>query len=88
MIGKTARLLCPVCGYEEKPAPSHCGKAMAWKLEGSFRKREWMVCLVCGLRVEVPKHCGVTMWYSEGDYHDLPSPTPLDYESMQRAQEE
>ncbi len=79
------RLICPVCGYEQRPVPSHCETQMHWVLEGTFRKKEKLECRVCGFRIDVPNHCGVSMWYSSAEYHDLPSPTPLDYEGMKEA---
>lgn len=57
---------------------------MYWVLQGTFRKREMLECRICGLRIDVPKHCDVRMWYSTAGYHDLPSPTPLDYEGMKK----
>lgn len=80
-------LICPVCGHEGL-VPLHCEVPMCWVLEGTFRKKEKLECRVCGIRVDVPDHCGVRMWYSSVGYHDLPSPTPLDYESMKEAARE
>jgi hypothetical protein len=61
---------------------------MYWVLEGTFRKKEKLECSVCSIRIDVPKHCEVRMWYSKAEYHDLPSPTPLDYENMKEAARE
>ncbi|MEM2760211.1 MAG: hypothetical protein QXU32_05200 [Nitrososphaerales archaeon] len=82
------KLVCKVCGYVEEKMPEHHGKTMRWSLAGSFRKVESLRCEVCTYAIEIPKHCNVPMFYSEGSYDDLPKLTKRDYESMQPSEEE
>lgn len=40
-------------------------------LEGKFRKKEYLVCAVCGLKVDVPLHCGRPMLYTSSGYRGV-----------------
>jgi len=76
------RLICPACGFETQDIPMHHDSPMKWKLIKSFRKLEVLACRSCEYIVEMPRHCGLPMMYSEAEYDDLPTLTSRDLEVM------
>lgn len=61
---------------------------MTWNIMGSFRKTEYLKCLVCGHVIEIPMHCNVPMFYSEGEYNDLPNFSKSGHSTMHSMKEE
>lgn len=65
-------LICKVCKLQ-KSVPQHHDKDMEWMLDGSFRKIEYLKCVACDQRIEIPIHCNLPMFYSEDNgYPDMP----------------
>ncbi len=73
------KLICKICGFIDENIPVHHERSMVWCILGSFRKIECFKCLVCGNIMEIPTHCNSPMFYSEGEYEDLPNFTKADY---------
>ena len=78
-----ARLVCLVCGHEEK-VPTHCGLEMKYIQKGNFRRIEYLRCEICGHEVPVPLHCSIPMLYVDEDYIPVSKPTKSEIEEMKR----
>jgi hypothetical protein len=78
------KLICKVCGYIEYNFPKHHEIAMRWITSGSFNKEELLKCQKCEYSIPISIHCNVSMFYSEGDYLDLPEFTKKDYQDIHK----
>ena len=78
------KLICKICGYTEYNFPKHHEKPMVWILVGSFNKDELLKCQECDYSLPILKHCNVSMFYSEGNYLDLPEFTKKDYQNIDK----
>jgi len=81
-------LICKVCKLQ-KSIPQHHAQDMIWILGGSFRKIEYFKCQSCNHRIEIPMHCDLPMFYSEGKgYPDMPNFTNVDFKSTSLTKKE